>query len=159
VDLYNGIDVYDNIDDDLISGLDPDEELELAITLSLLEQDQDDNSKFTCIHCRKQHDSKGMLDTHLEICTLNNNNNNNNTNNNNDNNNNNNNANDNNNDNNNNNDNDSICVVCLSEKREIAFVPCGHMVACNECSKHLMKKTNLCPICRTRIKSSLKIYT
>mmetsp|Transcript_24300 Transcript_24300/g.33980 ORF Transcript_24300/g.33980 Transcript_24300/m.33980 type:complete len:244 (-) Transcript_24300:76-807(-) len=47
------------------------------------------------------------------------------------------------------------CVICFANKREIAFAPCGHFMACGTCS-HKVKK---CPYCSKHIRSRLKIYT
>lgn len=39
---------------------------------------------------------------------------------------------------------EALCVVCWESPRVIAFVPCGHLVACAQCAAAL----KLCPICR-----------
>lgn len=44
------------------------------------------------------------------------------------------------------------CKICLDEKVSITFIPCGHLVSCNDCSPKLKK----CPLCRTFIKSTIK---
>ena len=41
------------------------------------------------------------------------------------------------------------CVVCLTNDREIALLPCRHNCICHTCFLHLDK----CPICRTKIKA------
>ena len=41
----------------------------------------------------------------------------------------------------------SDCAVCLSETKNIVFIPCGHFYTCKSCSGRL--KT--CPICRVNI--------
>uniref|UniRef100_A0AC35GJP5 RING-type domain-containing protein n=1 Tax=Panagrolaimus sp. PS1159 TaxID=55785 RepID=A0AC35GJP5_9BILA len=38
--------------------------------------------------------------------------------------------------------------------KEYAFLPCFHLIACEECSE----KCSECPICRKRINDTLKIY-
>ncbi len=47
------------------------------------------------------------------------------------------------------------CVVCLNEKSEIIFVPCGHKCVCDECIsiQHNKKifKLLICPLCRRDI--------
>lgn len=48
----------------------------------------------------------------------------------------------------------SECCVCLDEKPSVAFVPCGHVCTCKNCSVTL----NLCPLCKVAIVSILPIY-
>lgn len=36
------------------------------------------------------------------------------------------------------------CVACLSLKRYVAFLPCGHLVTCISCSD----RVDTCPVCR-----------
>ena len=53
------------------------------------------------------------------------------------------------------NDNNNMkCVVCLTENKCFLFMPCKHLACCENCSK----KVKNCPICRTKINSSFKIY-
>jgi hypothetical protein len=40
------------------------------------------------------------------------------------------------------------CVVCLSEPRTTAVLPCRHLCLCAECASQLAFQTNRCPICR-----------
>ncbi|CAL9228966.1 unnamed protein product [Arabidopsis halleri] len=49
------------------------------------------------------------------------------------------------------------CVVCLSEPRDIAVLPCRHMCMCSGCAKALRFQTNLCPICRQPVERLLEI--
>ena len=37
------------------------------------------------------------------------------------------------------------CMFCLEKPLNAAWIPCGHMVACYECARHMEKR---CPICR-----------
>mmetsp|Transcript_46972 Transcript_46972/g.87562 ORF Transcript_46972/g.87562 Transcript_46972/m.87562 type:complete len:175 (-) Transcript_46972:440-964(-) len=41
------------------------------------------------------------------------------------------------------------CVICLSEPRDTAVLPCRHMCMCSACAHMLRHQTNRCPICRT----------
>ena len=43
------------------------------------------------------------------------------------------------------------CIVCLSSESKICFVPCGHVVACNECAEILKSREDPCVICRSPI--------
>lgn len=48
----------------------------------------------------------------------------------------------------------TICKICLKEKIEVMFIPCGHVIACIECSVTL----NNCAICRQVIQSFMKVF-
>ncbi|XP_051152432.1 probable E3 ubiquitin-protein ligase LOG2 [Andrographis paniculata] len=49
------------------------------------------------------------------------------------------------------------CVICLSEPRDTAVLPCRHMCMCSECAKVLRFQTNRCPICRQPVERLLEI--
>jgi Inhibitor of Apoptosis domain/Zinc finger, C3HC4 type (RING finger) len=51
-------------------------------------------------------------------------------------------------------DDDDSCTVCMDADRNIAFVPCGHLLTCAVCSLAMKK----CPICRSEIASFLSVY-
>lgn len=60
------------------------------------------------------------------------------------------------------NDNDSesvVCQICMCNKRNIVFIPCVHSVSCIKCTKELIKSTNKCPICNTKIKDSIFYFS
>lgn len=48
------------------------------------------------------------------------------------------------------------CVICLENRREVAFIPCGHRCICISCSKSYIGA--ICPLCRFPYKDILKIY-
>lgn len=50
------------------------------------------------------------------------------------------------------------CVVCLSEKRVCAVVPCGHVTVCNSCCKKRQDELTVCPLCRKDRDSFLRVY-
>jgi len=50
---------------------------------------------------------------------------------------------------------ENLCVICLSEKREYAFLPCRHLCVCHNCVHYLEK----CPLCRTPIHNYMKIFS
>lgn len=51
------------------------------------------------------------------------------------------------------------CVICLSNARTHAFVPCGHECVCRQCSDKLVRTTRgNCPICRTEVTMAIKIF-
>ncbi len=43
---------------------------------------------------------------------------------------------------------EEICCICLTNKSNVLYRPCGHLVTCNECNLHNL---NTCPICREHI--------
>ncbi|KAJ3688060.1 hypothetical protein LUZ61_017224 [Rhynchospora tenuis] len=49
------------------------------------------------------------------------------------------------------------CVICLSEERDTAVLPCRHMCLCSECAKALRLQSNKCPICRQPIEQLIEI--
>uniref|UniRef100_A0AC34GR17 RING-type domain-containing protein n=1 Tax=Panagrolaimus sp. ES5 TaxID=591445 RepID=A0AC34GR17_9BILA len=48
----------------------------------------------------------------------------------------------------------STCLLCCSQPKEYAFMPCFHLIACKECAE----KCSECPICRKTVNSTLKIF-
>jgi hypothetical protein len=43
------------------------------------------------------------------------------------------------------------CVVCLTNKRELAILPCRHMCVCRACAAEcIQSQDSRCPICRNR---------
>ena len=46
------------------------------------------------------------------------------------------------------------CSICLTNEKNIAFIPCGHVCTCVDCGY----KVAQCPICRKTIKKVLRIY-
>jgi len=57
--------------------------------------------------------------------------------------------------------NEEICVICMINKRDGVFNPCGHFLCCHVCSFELFNKYNFakprCPICRKECQSFVKI--
>jgi len=49
----------------------------------------------------------------------------------------------------------SICVVCMDSKRDVAFVPCGHVACCGHCADLVKGK---CPVCRATVTSVLPLH-
>ncbi|KAF5191768.1 E3 ubiquitin ligase protein [Thalictrum thalictroides] len=49
------------------------------------------------------------------------------------------------------------CVICMSEPKDTAVLPCRHMCLCSECAKELRLQTNKCPICRQPIEQLIEI--
>ena len=49
------------------------------------------------------------------------------------------------------------CVVCADRPAVVAFVPCGHMIVCSRCAS--LVEAEGCPLCRSEILMSMKIYS
>ena len=47
-----------------------------------------------------------------------------------------------------------MCKICWEEEPQTAFIPCGHAGTCWRCSLKLDK----CPICRSQIRKSIRIF-
>ena len=52
-------------------------------------------------------------------------------------------------------DTERMCVVCTFRRRDTLFVPCSHLVTCQECAQNVSE----CPICRQRIESRTRVHT
>ena len=51
------------------------------------------------------------------------------------------------------------CVVCLDRTRTHAFVPCGHMCVCEECSAAVMDAAEQrCPVCRADVMMAMQMF-
>uniref|UniRef100_A0A182YTM3 RING-type domain-containing protein n=1 Tax=Biomphalaria glabrata TaxID=6526 RepID=A0A182YTM3_BIOGL len=46
------------------------------------------------------------------------------------------------------------CKICMDEEVCVVFLPCGHLVCCSTCAPAL----NLCPICRAKIRGTVRTY-
>jgi len=46
------------------------------------------------------------------------------------------------------------CIICLTEERQLACMPCGHLCTCVPCGYAVRK----CPICRQEIHSFIRIH-
>jgi len=60
-------------------------------------------------------------------------------------------------------DNSTECIICMTNDREVALLPCRHMCMCAECARIMMSPNNpstsraKCPICRRRVHNFLSI--
>ena len=48
----------------------------------------------------------------------------------------------------------NTCLICVTERRRAACIPCGHLVACVPCGHSL----RTCPTCRREIEAFVRIY-
>lgn len=53
---------------------------------------------------------------------------------------------------------DTRCNVCVTRRRDTAFVPCGHMV-CGECAVMVRQDFGRCHACQTPIAGVVRVYT
>lgn len=49
---------------------------------------------------------------------------------------------------------DQACKICYESQYNTAFLPCGHVVSCNNCAKLLSE----CPMCRCEIEKTINVY-
>lgn len=47
------------------------------------------------------------------------------------------------------------CVVCMDAPRDILLSPCHHLVVCTNCVENLGTE---CPMCRKRIRKTIRVY-
>ena len=50
-----------------------------------------------------------------------------------------------------------MCVICMSEEKSIACVPCGHKCLCEGCGNNDITKDK-CPICREPIGMFMRVF-
>lgn len=50
---------------------------------------------------------------------------------------------------------DQLCVVCVTNPKEIIILPCGHVCLCEDCSE---KIKTYCPVCRSPIQSKAAAF-
>lgn len=46
------------------------------------------------------------------------------------------------------------CVVCMENRCDIIFLPCGHVCCCFKCEKDIAA----CPLCRASIAQKVRLY-
>nr|XP_008193068.1 PREDICTED: protein neuralized-like [Tribolium castaneum] len=51
-----------------------------------------------------------------------------------------------------------LCIICCGSGRDAVFLPCRHMCTCFRCGVMVQESDNLCPICRKRIGSIVRVY-
>lgn len=49
----------------------------------------------------------------------------------------------------------NLCLLCFSEERRLACIPCGHFTICGPCGQ----QTKSCPLCRRDIDFFLRVYS
>lgn len=56
-------------------------------------------------------------------------------------------------------DEDGLCVICLTNPKDTAVMPCRHMCMCKECGEQLLRHKPVCPVCRAPISTLLHMPT
>ena len=46
---------------------------------------------------------------------------------------------------------ESTCIICFTQPKSHAAVPCGHRCACADCSAKIMERDRRCPYCREEV--------
>jgi len=46
------------------------------------------------------------------------------------------------------------CKICMDNRVEVVFLPCGHLVSCTRCATAISN----CAVCRQPIKAYVKTY-
>ncbi|KAG5481406.1 hypothetical protein LSCM4_07118 [Leishmania orientalis] len=52
-------------------------------------------------------------------------------------------------------DEDGLCVICLTNAKDTAVMPCRHMCMCKDCGEQLLMHKPVCPVCRAPISTLL----
>lgn len=52
----------------------------------------------------------------------------------------------------------NACAICFENEAIMVLNPCGHAKFCNQCIQQHMENSPVCPICRSRIESTIRIY-
>lgn len=47
-----------------------------------------------------------------------------------------------------------LCKICFNDKRNVCFVPCGHIIACAQCAL----SSNECFLCRAKYNNIIRVY-
>lgn len=50
-----------------------------------------------------------------------------------------------------------LCIICEEKELETVLLPCAHLCSCFPCSSRI-QSSGACPICRSRISSTLKVF-
>ena len=51
---------------------------------------------------------------------------------------------------------DRSCSICMTQERNLVFMPCNHLCACAECGFN--PTINTCPMCRSAFTSRMVVY-
>ena len=54
----------------------------------------------------------------------------------------------------------NLCHICFDVSQEVVYLPCRHLVACNECDVKMtpeVQEMQKCPICREQVKNKIRV--
>ena len=51
---------------------------------------------------------------------------------------------------------EDCCRICLTEKKDVVFIPCRHLATCHNCANRAA--VNICIICRIPIQDKMQVY-
>ena len=49
---------------------------------------------------------------------------------------------------------ETTCTICMENKKNVVFLPCGHMCTCAQCAPQVDR----CPLCRENIVSKHNVF-
>jgi hypothetical protein len=50
------------------------------------------------------------------------------------------------------------CIICYDGQKNMLLLPCAHIATCVSCTSYIMYSNKLCPVCRTKITQTMRIY-
>ena len=52
----------------------------------------------------------------------------------------------------------NLCLICMTNKKDVVFLKCKHLCVCSKCVEMITKQQ--CPLCRTKYESSdiMKVF-
>lgn len=50
------------------------------------------------------------------------------------------------------------CDMCMDAPKTHAFVPCGHVFACEGCAQMIIGRTGVCPVCSQSVSGTLRVF-
>jgi hypothetical protein len=53
---------------------------------------------------------------------------------------------------------EELCTICLDASRDHILVPCGHQCVCGACAVMLSSTKTVCPICRSSIRETIRVF-
>ena len=52
---------------------------------------------------------------------------------------------------------EELCIICMEKKIDTLIRPCNHMNLCHKCAGDLRSQSMVCPICKERMDSFVKL--